>query len=109
MQAKAARDLQVGRQKLAFAVLAVIAAASAASAAERLPDAGKHVVRPGKTAAPMSHCASYGEGFVPVVGSDSCVKIGGRLRIDLGGSMAAPVYSGSRDGISPAAHVRVGR
>jgi hypothetical protein len=83
----------------------------AAGAAE-LPDTRNTTVfRSGKpqSVAPVSPCARYGEGFVPVVGSDSCVKIGGRLRIDIGGALPAPVYAGSRDGINPAAHVRVSR
>lgn len=29
-------------------------------------------------------CARYGEGYVQVQGSDACVRIGGRLRIDVG-------------------------
>jgi F-type H+-transporting ATPase subunit gamma len=33
----------------------------------------------------------------------------GAPSIDLGGAMPAPVYAGSRDGINPAAHVRVSR
>jgi hypothetical protein len=33
-----------------------------------------------------NRCARYGEGFVPVEGSDACVRIGGRLRIEFGGS-----------------------
>ncbi|MDB5641967.1 MAG: hypothetical protein JWN07_1284 [Hyphomicrobiales bacterium] len=80
--------------------------------ASELFEGRKPVIRPGKiqTAPPVTRCARYGEGFVPVVGSDTCVKIGGRLRIDIGGALAAPVFSGGpRDGINPAAHVRVSR
>jgi hypothetical protein len=118
MQPKAAPMLESRSRPLAVALLAALVGAAAAlpAWAEDLPDWRKPVVRPGKvpaaqggkSAAAASRCALYGEGFVPVVGSDGCVKIGGRLRIDLGGSMAKPVYAGSHDGINPAAHLRVG-
>jgi hypothetical protein len=120
MQPKAAQTLESRSRPLAVALLAALVGAAAAlpACAEDLPDWRKPVVRPGKVPAPAaqsgksaaaaSRCALYGEGFVPVVGSDGCVKIGGRLRIDLGGSMAKPVYAGSHDGINPAAHLRIG-
>jgi len=31
-------------------------------------------------------CAAYGPGFVKADGTDTCVKIGGAVRIDVGGS-----------------------
>lgn len=117
MQAQAARMKDRRKAPLAAAMLTMLVGAGWASAvhAEALPDFRKHAVRPGKTQAEKiqsesaARCARYGEGFVPVVGSDSCVKIGGRLRIDLGASARAPAYAGPHDGINPAAHVRVGR
>ncbi len=121
MQPKAAHTLESRCPPLAVALLAALVGVGAAlpSYADDLPDWRKPVMRPGRvpaaTEAPKqnarnaaSRCALYGEGFVPVIGSEGCVKIGGRLRIDLGGSMAAPVYAGSRDGINPAAHLRIG-
>jgi hypothetical protein len=30
-------------------------------------------------------CAAYGPGFTKVEGSDTCVKVGGAVRIDVGG------------------------
>jgi hypothetical protein len=123
MQPKAAHPLESRGRPFALALFAALVGVSAAIPvhADDLPDWRKPVVRPGKaataadaptqkarSAAAASRCALYGEGFVPVIGSEGCVKIGGRLRIDLGGSMAAPVYAGSRDGINPAAHLRIG-
>jgi hypothetical protein len=111
MQAKAARTFVTGRHGLAATLLAGLVGVGSAGATELPESRTKQVIRPGKlqTVTPVSRCAQYGEGFVAVVGSESCVKIGGRLRIDLGGAMPAPVYAGSRDGINPAAHVRVSR
>jgi hypothetical protein len=85
----------------------------------------------GRKAAPSSaaprqnapnHCARYGQGFVAVEGSDACVRIGGRLRIDVGrglrsdatglggfrfGEPLPPGY-GSEGGGLNRAHIRVG-
>ncbi|MBI1869235.1 MAG: hypothetical protein HYS06_13240 [Methylocystis sp.] len=61
-----------------------------------------------------NRCASLGEGFVAVAGSDACVRIGGHVRVEFGNGGAAPggVYSSSvRDGVQPASersHVRAG-
>ncbi len=34
----------------------------------------------------VNNCAAYGVGFVKVDGTDTCVKIGGAVRVDVGGS-----------------------
>ena len=39
-----------------------------------------HVQHPAK----IKDCAQYGEGFVKIAGTDTCVKIGGYLRIEGG-------------------------
>jgi hypothetical protein len=112
MLAEAARFRDLGRMPIAALVAALVGvSAGAVARANDLSDARRPVIRPGQpqTSTPSMRCARYGEGFVPVVGSDTCVKIGGRLRIDLGNSLAAPAFAGPRDGINPAAHVRVGR
>jgi Porin subfamily len=31
-------------------------------------------------------CAAFGPGFVKLAGSDTCVKVGGAVRVDVGGS-----------------------
>lgn len=31
-------------------------------------------------------CAAFGPGFVKVAGSDTCVKVGGAVRVDVGGA-----------------------
>lgn len=33
-------------------------------------------------AAQSNRCAIYGSGFVPLNGTDTCVRIGGRVRVD---------------------------
>jgi hypothetical protein len=113
MQAQAARRIDQGRKPLAAAMLASLFFGGAAPLwAETRPDFRNSVVRPDNTPSQISaasRCARYGEGFVPVVGSDGCVKIGGRLRIDLGASARAPVFPGPQDGINPASHLRLGR
>jgi hypothetical protein len=45
---------------------------------------------PLKGRAPANSCAAYGAGFVPIEGSDTCIKIGGAIGIGAG------VSSGSR-------------
>src|SRR5215469_13914946 len=40
---------------------------------------------PAKSAA-GNPCAAFGPGFVKVEGSDTCVKVGGAVRIDVGGA-----------------------
>ena len=115
MQARAARTIDFGRKPLAAAILVAISCAGAApGCADPISDVRKPAMRPGRSADAAhsdaaARCARIGEGFVPVVGSDGCVKIGGRLRIDLGVSPPLPAFPGSHDGISPAAHLRVGR
>jgi hypothetical protein len=63
-------------------VLIVALLPSLAMAAEQQKNA-----QPKKKAAPVvaSPCAQYGEGFVQVKGTDTCVKLGGSVRIDMGG------------------------
>ena len=34
-------------------------------------------------------CAAFGPGFVKVAGSDTCVKVGGAVRVDVGGAAGA--------------------
>ncbi|ATQ69486.1 MULTISPECIES: hypothetical protein [Methylosinus] len=46
-----------------------------------------------------SPCARYGEGFVPVAGSNSCVRLGGHVRVD--GAIAT---AGARSELRPVGH-----
>jgi hypothetical protein len=41
---------------------------------------------PVKPATSANSCAAYGTGFVKLEGSDSCVKVGGALSVDVGTS-----------------------
>jgi len=34
-------------------------------------------------------CAAFGPGFVKVEGTDTCVKVGGAVRVDVGGAVGA--------------------
>jgi hypothetical protein len=55
-----------------------------------------------------SRCVSHGADYVAVAGSEKCVRLGGHVRVELGGPVAA--YSGpTPDGVQPASeriHVR---
>ena len=67
-----------GRQRVWLVAGAIVLACAPAYAGEiagrtlysRTPSAGG--------------CAAYGAGFVPVVGSDSCVHVGGHVRVETG-------------------------
>jgi hypothetical protein len=52
-----------------------------------LPTCGAAAELPKKTASPprevkTNPCAAYGAGFVRVAGSDTCVKVGGTVRVE---------------------------
>ncbi|THD62534.1 MAG: hypothetical protein E7813_20385 [Bradyrhizobium sp.] len=78
---------------LAIAVAALPAAAAAAEPSSILkPDkpTASDKLLPIKQPGAGNSCAAFGPGFVKLAGSDTCVKIGGAVRID-GGS-----HGGSR-------------
>lgn len=51
------------------------------------PDTGgKLLPLKGGGAVPGNSCAAYGTGFIKVEGTDSCVKIGGGVRVDVHGA-----------------------
>ncbi|WP_426433924.1 porin [Bradyrhizobium genosp. P] len=78
-------------RKTSFAIIAVLLPAAAfAQQGNRLnlqtpTDAGKAL--PSKTTARSNPCASLGPGFVKLEGTDTCVKLGGSIRVD--GGMSA--------------------
>ena len=87
-------------------LLAIVVAALPASAAAAEPSS---VLKPDKPAAsdrllPMkgtsagNSCAAFGPGFVKLAGSDTCVKIGGAVSVDIGGSRAGAWLYPSSDG-----------
>ncbi len=89
-------------------LMAVLALLGQQAQAQGLPDSRRPGMRSTTLQSPAAaRCARYGEGFVPVQGSDGCVKIGGRLRIDLGSAAPASVTSGGGSGFSNAAHIRL--
>jgi len=46
-------------------------------------------VFPLKSASSGNPCAAYGPAFVKVAGSDTCVQVGGAVRVDVGTSRGA--------------------
>ncbi|MBX9739886.1 MAG: porin [Beijerinckiaceae bacterium] len=106
------------RSGMLLAGAALLCAGGAGTVSAQMPDHRQAPVL-GKPAKPLppNRCARYGEGYVAVEGSDACVRIGGRLRIDIGGSARSGVapmsgYSfgdnlpGESDGLSRA-HIRL--
>ncbi|MGJ4913423.1 porin [Bradyrhizobium sp. HKCCYLRH2060] len=75
----------------AFAAVTVAAAGSPGSSllAPSLPGpnkAGPNKAAPSSGAATNNPCASYGANFVRVEGTDTCVKVGGALGVEMGTS-----------------------
>jgi hypothetical protein len=77
------------RKLLLVTIVALLPASTAMAEPNGTPKAQKPAAAdrllPTKPAAANS-CAAYGPGFVKVAGSDSCVKIGGGIGIEAGGS-----------------------
>ncbi len=77
------------RTALLSMMIAILSASAApADPANRAkPDYATPLGRlpPAKGAAGNS-CAAFGAGFVKVEGSDTCVKVGGAVRVDVGGA-----------------------
>jgi hypothetical protein len=72
-----------------IALLAVAGGASAGSPGSSLlepkaPGANKPASRP--AAVTINPCASYGPNFTRVAGTDTCVKVGGAVRVETGTS-----------------------
>jgi hypothetical protein len=53
------------------------------------PTAASGKTLPLKGASSANSCAAYGPGFVKVAGSDTCVKVGGAIGVDVGTSRGA--------------------
>ena len=72
-------------RKLALALIVVMLPAfSAAQQTDRPP---KHLKKPVKPHTAIANpCAQYGPGFARMPGSDTCLKIGGGVGVDAGGS-----------------------
>ena len=74
---------------LALLVVAVLSpsAVLAASASHPRPDSTtpRDPPPPAQRAA-GNPCAAYGPGFVKVEGTDTCIRIGGSLSVDIGGA-----------------------
>jgi hypothetical protein len=74
------------RMRYFFLALIVMAPPAVAAASEKPREPPKNAeARPPVTKG--NPCAMYGAGFVMVEGTSTCVKIGGHLSIDVGGSV----------------------
>src|SRR6516162_6656822 len=72
-------------RKIALALIVVmLPTLSAAQQTNRAPTHLKKAVRP--HTAIGNPCAQYGEGFARIAGSDTCIKIGGSVGAEAGGS-----------------------
>jgi hypothetical protein len=75
---------------LVTAVIALLPASPVVAEQPRTPKPDKPVSSgrqlPLKGAAAGNPCAAYGPGFVRVAGSETCVKIGGAVSVEVGGS-----------------------
>ena len=56
--------------------------------------AAETLARPPPGAVSANPCAAHGPGFARVAGSETCVKIGGHIRVEAGVSSHGPVRSG---------------
>jgi hypothetical protein len=57
-----------------------------------------------QSAGAASHCSRLGQDFVAVAGSDSCVRLGGHVRVKLSHVPSAPMgYASIGDGVRHAA------
>ena len=50
-----------------------------------------------------AHCAIYGPGFAAVAGSDTCIRIGGRVRVEAGNGRTSLNTGWADNGYVPAA------
>jgi hypothetical protein len=78
-------------RNILLAIVVALLSASIAAAEQSgtpKPDKSATSVRqlPVKNTATRDSCAAYGAGFVKVEGTDSCVKVGGAVRIEAGSS-----------------------
>ncbi|HEY0566857.1 MAG TPA: hypothetical protein VGD13_01815 [Xanthobacteraceae bacterium] len=78
------------RNILLLTIVALLPASTAMAEPTGIPKAQKPAAAdrllPTRKPAAANSCAAYGSGFVKVAGSDSCVKIGGGIGIEAGGS-----------------------
>ena len=78
------------RNILVAIVTAALPASIAAAEPSSLPKPDKPAASdrllPMKGTSAGNSCAAFGPGFVKLAGSDTCVKIGGAVSVDVGGS-----------------------
>ncbi len=96
-----ALDGQIGRVAInrAMRTIILLMFVAASSASMALADPAGHPkldyatppshVLPLKGASTGNSCAAYGPGFTKVEGTDTCVKVGGAVRVDVSGGAAA--------------------
>lgn len=75
---------------LLVTIVALLPASTAVAEPSGTPHAQKPAAAdrllPTKRPASANSCAAYGQGFVKLAGSDTCVKLGGGIGIEAGGS-----------------------
>ena len=78
------------RKLLLVTIAALLPASTAMAEPTAAPNGQKPATSdrllPTKPPASANSCAAYGPGFVKVTGGDTCVKIGGGIGIEAGGS-----------------------
>ena len=78
------------RKLLLVDIMALLPASAAMAEPTATPNGQKPATAdrllPTKRPASANSCAAYGPGFVKVTGGDTCVKIGGGIGIEAGGS-----------------------
>jgi hypothetical protein len=64
-------------------------------------------LQPGNSARANAQCAAFGPGFTAVDGADTCVWVGGHVRLEVGSRMASAPNNGWAAGAATPAAVRV--
>lgn len=82
----------------ALGLIAALGASQVALASEDLPQGASGPMVGAPTSA---RCAAMGAGFMPVEGSDVCVRISGHIRVGVGVNAHGPAYGGGPPDLQP--------
>jgi len=82
----------------AMAFVGALGASQCALASEDLPMGAS---APPLEAHTSARCAAMGTGFMPVEGSDVCVRISGHIRVGVGVNAHGPAYGGGPPDVQP--------
>ena len=81
--------------KFAAATALVLATGGGGAQATESRPGVLHLVPPPGEWQALDHCAAYGPDFMSVAGSDACVRIGGRVRVEYGFRRSSSPYDAS--------------